>query len=138
MVEARNPETIAERTFYFVETDVELWSKSGKFPRALPTGSFNKGFSNPKFDKIRSYFGRFGYSEYKHELQSRLQAKATIVVNTLDHLVDTRNSIAHGDPSASKTPSELGEMIALITLYCRTTDTLFANWCQRKLCGIRN
>lgn len=132
-----DPEKVVERTFFFIETDGDLWSKDGEFPRSLPSERFNRGFSNPKFEKIRSYFQRFGYSNYKNEIQAVLKARSAPVINLLDHLVDMRNSIAHGDPSASKTPDEIDEMINLITIYCRTTDVLFADWCQQSMCRIR-
>lgn len=55
----------------------------------------------------------------------------------IDHIVDVRNKIAHGDLTVSKTPGDLFEAIIGIKLFFRATDDLFANWCRDNLCRIR-
>ncbi|MEW8329678.1 MAG: HEPN domain-containing protein [Candidatus Thiodiazotropha sp.] len=46
--------------------------------------------------------------------------------STLNYLVDTRNKISHGDPSATKTPSEVKDMVSIVKKYCSETDSVFA------------
>ena len=131
------PSKIAEKLFAFLQSDAPLWARTGPFPQPVPTDRFNKGFANPAFSKIRAYFNRFGYSEYRGDLAGLLQANYRATVNMVDHLVDTRNKIAHGDPAATKTPADVKDMGAIIRSYCLATDTVFASWCTRHLCPIR-
>ena len=103
----------------------------------IPSDRFNKGFSNPAFKKVNSYFHRFGYDNFRSDFYRNLQAEARTTENMLNHLVDTRNNIAHGDPSATKTPDDLKEMIGIITRFCRVTDEIFGDWCKTEFCTIR-
>jgi hypothetical protein len=135
--DTQEPSRIAEKVFNFLASDLPLWSRSGPFPIPIPVERFNKGFSNPAFDKIRAYFNRFGYKEYKNDLAHRLKADFKPIQNMVDHLVDTRNKIAHGDSLATKTPKELIEMIAIIRRYGIATDAIFTAWCKINLCKIK-
>lgn len=135
--DTREPCMIADRVFDFLSSDLPLWSRTGPFPQPIPAERFNKGFSNPAFDKVRAYFNRFGYTEYKRDLARRLKADFAPTQNMVDHLVDTRNKIAHGDSLVTKTPKELTDMIAMIRRYGIATDAVFAAWCKRNLCSIR-
>lgn len=128
---------IADKIFDFIATDMSFWSKSGPFTTPIPADRFNRGFSNPKFRKVRAYFNRFGYEEYGKDFYAKLRADAKITENMLDHLVDIRNNIAHGDLSATKTPSDLRDMISIVGRFCRTTDDIFSNWCRDNYCSIR-
>jgi len=132
-----DPEKIGDKVFDFLNSDYPFWSKSGFFTTTIPSERFNKGFSNPAFKKIKAYFNRFGYSTYKADLASRLQASYLPTVNIIDHLVDIRNMIAHGDPSATKTPSEIKDIENMVQKYCATTDSVFASWWKSKYCSIR-
>ena len=137
-VKATNePARIADKIFAFLQDDLPYWSRTGPFPDPVPTDRFNRGFSNPAFEKIRSYFNRFGYMDYRSDLASRLRARYQPTVNMVDHLVDTRNKIAHGDPNASKTPSEIADMISIMRLFCNATDAVFATWWRANFCAIR-
>jgi hypothetical protein len=107
--ETSDPDKIGEKIFEFLHSDQIFWSRDGSFPEYIPGERFNKGFANPAFKKIKAYFNRFGYSNYKSELASRLRANFQPTINMVDHLVDTRNKIAHGDPTATKTPMEVKE-----------------------------
>ena len=71
---------------------------------------FNRGFANPAFKRIAKYFNRFGYEEYKRDLERCLQASFLPTITMVDHLVHTRNKIAHGDFAESKTPGEVKDM----------------------------
>jgi len=135
--EPSDPEKIAEKVFAFLESDLEFWSRVGPFPQQIPTDRFNMGFSNPGFKKIKKYFNRFGYSDYQNDLAQRLLANYLPTVNMVNHLVDTRNKIAHGDPAASKTPAEVATMMAMIRLFCGSTDAVFASWWKTEFCPIR-
>ncbi|EDY16125.1 hypothetical protein CfE428DRAFT_6387 [Chthoniobacter flavus Ellin428] len=128
---------LAEKCFGFITTETPYWSKVGAFPNPLPVDKFNKGFSNPGFKKISAYFNRFGYDNYKTHLSARLAASYHAVVNMVEHMVDTRNKIAHGNPAATKTPHDLKEMIRLVQIFCRATDLTFGAWCKANLCTIR-
>ena len=132
-----HPDRIANKLFNFLQTDLQYWDRTGPFPQPLPADRFNKGFSNPAFEKIRAYFNRFGYSDYRRDLARTLRANYQPTVTMVNHLVDTRNKIAHGDPAASKTPRDVRDMITIIRAYCISTDAVFASWCKTNLCPIR-
>ena len=66
-----------------------------------------------------------------------LQARFQPTVAMVDHLVDTRNKIAHGDSAASKTPSEVKDMASITQSFCRSTDAVFATWWRKSFCAIR-
>jgi hypothetical protein len=130
-------EKIAEKMFAFLENDISFWSRNGPFPQQISAERFNKGFSNPGFEKIRTYFNRFGYQQYKSDLGRLLKAQYNPTINMVDHVVDIRNKIAHGDPAATKTPSEVKDMVKLVRFYCMSTDRVFASWCGKTICKIR-
>jgi hypothetical protein len=132
-----DPVRIAVKIFDFIQNDFTYWNRVGPFPQPLPVDRFNQGFSNPAFQKIGAYFNRFGCVDYKKELARRLKADYSVTVNMVDHLVDTRNKIAHGDQAATKTPTDVKDMIRIIRTYCGATDGIFASWCKRTLCAIR-
>lgn len=130
-------EKIAPKIFHFVNRDSEYWEKSDKFPKPIDSERFNKGFSNPHFKKIKSYFLRFGYKTYEGDIKARLTRDASPTINMINQIVATRNLIAHGDPSATKTPEDLKSIIAIATTFCRTTDDAFCAWFKSGLCSLR-
>ncbi len=132
-----DPKKIATKVFDFLDSDSSIWSKSGLFPQQLSSERFNKGFSNPSYDKIKSYFQRFGYQAYQSDVSSKLKGDFLTIKNMIDHLVDVRNKIAHGDPSATKTPGEVLVIIKLIRQFCLATDSAFAAWWRKNYCKIR-
>lgn len=129
--------SISSNVFAFLNTDAHLWRKIDKLPAPIRSDEFNKGFANPKFERIKAYFGRFGYSNYQRDLYRALAADATATFAQIDQIVTTRNAIAHGEASATKTPSEVKEMIASAKRFCRATDSVFAGWCAVEICPIR-
>ena len=135
--DAREPCRIADRVFDFLSSDSSFWSRTGAFPQPIPAERFNKGFSNPAFHKIRAYFNRFGYSDYRRDLSSHLKADFAVIQNMVDHLVDTRNKIAHGDSHVTKTPKEIMDMVAMVRKYAMATDSVFSAWCKKNLCSIK-
>ncbi len=131
------PDKIGGKMFSFIDRDITLWSRLGPFLKPVSSDKFNRGFSNPKFKKIKQYFNRFGYEKYERDLAALLKAAYQPIVNMVNHLVDTRNNIAHGDASLSKIPSEIKNMMRLIQSFCRSTDSVFATWWKERHCGIR-
>lgn len=130
-------EKITETIFDFINTEGDMWKKTTPLSQPIDSDLFNKGFSNPKFEKAKSYFSRFGYSEFHQDFMRELRADGQPTITALNHIVDTRNAIAHGDPRAKKTPTEVESMIDYAILFCRTTDTIFGKWCKSNLCSIR-
>lgn len=128
---------IAKKVFRFVDLDAPHWSKQDHFPAQLDSQRFNKGFSNPKFKKIAAYIHRFGFKTYEHELKSKLQQNAQTTINAMDQLVATRNLIAHGDPSATRTPQEIRNILETTKIFCRTTDDVVCSWFKSELCTLR-
>ena len=132
-----DPEKIAKKVFAFINSDLVYWSKAGPFPQSIPTDRFNKGFGNPAFQNVKKYFSRFGYADYTRDLSARLRANYLPTVNMVDQLVDTRNKIAHGDPTTSKTPAEVKTMVSITRSFCGSTDAVFSEWCRTSFCAIR-
>lgn len=128
---------LAKAIFSFLHVDATHWSKVGPFSEPLPADNFNKGFSNPLPDKIKAYFGRFGYSVYMHDLARRMQSNYQPTLNAIEHMVDIRNKIAHGDVVAVKTPQEVGDLRRHVQRFCVETDMAFATWFKKKYCSIR-
>ena len=131
------PKKVAEKMFEFLDLDLVFWSKEGPFPDQIPSDRFNKGFASPAFSKVVKYFGRFGYGDFKSDFQKKLSSNSQLAINALDHMVAVRNNIAHGDESATKTPSEVEIMIKIVSLFCRSTDDVFSGWCRKNHCSIR-
>ena len=132
-----DPEKIARKVFEFITRDSGVWSRTGPFPDPLPAERFNIGFANPAFRKVKQYFLRFGFANYPGKLAEALRADYQPTINLVDHLVDTRNKIAHGDATATKTPNDIQSMTATVRKFCRATDGVFADWCRDELCAIR-
>lgn len=131
------PEKIAKKIFHFMDQDSTFWKKVDEFPSPIDSERFNKGFSNPHFKKIRAYFRRFGYGAYESDLKSRLTRDASSTINMINQVVDTRNSIAHGDTNATKTPEDLKSTLRITMIFCRTTDDVFCSWFKSSLCSLR-
>lgn len=134
---ASQPDKIAHHVQSFVDNETSVWRTSDPLPAPIPSRVFNKGFSNPSFDKVKAYFGRFGYTKFGGDFFRTLGRDAQTTANNLDQIVDARNSIAHGELSATKTPSEVKLMIETAKVFCRTTDQIFGYWCRKNLCSIR-
>jgi hypothetical protein len=135
--DASQPEDIARHVQSFVNNDSPFWGSLHPLPAPIPSQGFNKGFSNPSFDKVKAYFGRFGYNGFRADFFRLLNGDAQTIINNLNHIVETRNSIAHGDQSATKTPTEVKAMVETAKIFCRTADSVFGTWCKKTLCPIR-
>jgi len=137
LFQKQDPKARAEWMFEFISQDLEYWSKSGRFANPIDPKIFNKGFATPRVGDIAKYLKRFGYNDYIKDLNHKLTASSLIIQNTINHMVDTRNSIAHGDNYITKTPTEVSEIISSTSLFCNTTDVVLGDWCKRKFCSIR-
>lgn len=135
--DASDPEKVAAAVFEFIDQDVDFWSEAGPFPVEVDAERFNQGFSNPTFKKIKKYFNRFGFQEYETRVARSLKSNFQPYVNMVNHLVETRNAIAHGDPTARKTPKEIGDMKSMIQGFSRCTDVAFGDWCREVFCVVR-
>lgn len=136
--DSSDPERIAEGMFNFLGSDhIAYWSRSGAFPQPISVSNFSRGFSNPKFERICKYFNRFGYTDFRHELARSLRGSYQITTNAIDHLVDTRNAIAHGARDERKTALETRNLMVEARQFCRSTDGVFATWWRDKHCSIR-
>ena len=134
---ARDPDRVARRVFAFIDRDSSYWSRVGPFSNPIPADRFSGGFSNPTFSRVKKYFKRFGYGDYGQDVASVLGARFQPTVTMVDHLVDTRNKVAHGDTNVMKTPRELRQMASIVKLFCRTTDSVFGTWWRKRYCAIR-
>ena len=132
-----NPDSIANHVQSLFDTDGQFWQGNGPLHGPILSSSFNYGFSNPRFEKVKTYFNRFGYSNFYKDFMRKIGRRGSLVESSLNSIVDTRNSIAHGDPLATKTPAEVREMELSAREFCRTVDSIFAKWCRLNLCKIR-
>lgn len=128
---------IAEKIFEFLLNDLPFWERTGPFPKPLPADLFNKGFSNPAYKKIKTYFNRFGYQDFHGHFLLKMQSKGQITINAIDNLVNLRNEIAHGSHNASQTPTDIIALMDIVKLFCNNVDDLFSKWCRINFCSIR-
>lgn len=134
---SEDPAVVAQNVFKFISEHGHYWEATDPFRLPVLAQEFNSGFSNPAFKKVKSYLGRFGYSTFTADFDKYLTRDSRSTKDGLNQIVDARNAIAHGESSANKTPAELKYMMNTAKVFCRTTDTLFANWCSRQLCAVR-
>lgn len=132
-----NPDRIAAKVQDLFCRDQDIWSSGEKFNEELASDRFVAGFSTPRFDEIRKFIGRFGYSEYRRDMGRHLQARFQPCIKMVDNVVDQRNKIAHGDSVTTATPSDLVDMLELVRLFCRSTDVVVGNWFKTIGCPIR-
>jgi hypothetical protein len=123
--------------FTFLVSESDIWQQSGPLPRPIDSQEFSIGFSNPKFDQIRKFLGRFGYDELRHYMNATHKDDAVLLIANIEQIVDTRNAIAHGESSATRTPKEVESHIVAAKAFCRTVDDGFAGWCKNNLCTLR-
>jgi len=128
---------LATQLFDLINRDLPYWQSEGPIGSPFSEERFNKGFASPSFNKIASYFGRFGHVDYKRDLGFILAGDYATCKTLINHIVDIRNKIAHGNPSLSKTPSDLLDAASTVQVFCRSTDDVFAKWCKQNLCPIR-
>jgi hypothetical protein len=135
--DTKDPDSLAKQMFDFISVEGQLWSTTGPFPTAISIDRFSKGFASPSVDKISSFFGRFGFSDFKRKLGTKLAGDFLVVTNMVENIVAKRNDIAHGDPSATATPSDLLQMLEKSRQFCVATDMVFADWFKVNFCSLR-
>ena len=135
--EAATPEVFVSSLDHLLYRDANVWDNSVHFSQPLRSDVFVGRFATPRHNDIVRFFRRFGYNRFENELGSRLQRDFLACKNMIDHVVDQRNKIAHGDPLVYGTPSELSDMCRLVLLYCRQTDQVVGDWFRSKGCPIR-
>jgi hypothetical protein len=132
-----DPEAIAANVQVLFDKELPHWHGVGPIHGPISSQNFNSGFANPTFDKVKAYFARFGYKDFRLDFMRACKARGIILETALNSIVLTRNDIAHGNPTATKTPGEVKEMIFAAKEFCRTVDDIFSRWCKRSLCKIR-
>ena len=132
-----DPESIAQRVDTLLTRDGHIWDSGSNFTPPLPTETFLGNFATPRHENIRRFFGRFGYVSFSHELAVQLKQNFQACVTMVDHVVDQRNKIAHGDFVTAGVPSDLENMCNFVRMYCRTTDQIVGNWFRKVGCPIR-
>lgn len=128
---------ISQKISTLFRRDHEYWSQTKTFSSSIPSKRFNKGFSTPKYDRIKAYFGRFGYTGYDTHMKSIFRSDFTSFRNSIDLIVDLRNNIAHGNNNTNPTPTEVAEMTDVCKKFIRATDDNFAKWCKLNIFSIR-
>lgn len=98
-------------------TKCHLWGDSGPIAAPISEDLFSRGFASPSVKNISKYLGRFWYRHYKRDLERKIEAEVGIFKTSVNHLVDTRNKIAHGDRGTSKTLSDILEAVKIGGLY---------------------
>ncbi len=119
------------------DSDFVCWTENGVISDGFSMEKFNKGFSNPKFEKICKYFDRFGYENFKQEFDRQLKSEARAITTGIDQIVSIRNKIAHGDSGERVTPVQGASLKDLACKFVSNTDQLFASFATRKICPIR-
>ena len=135
--ETRDPDKVAEKLRALLNRDMDIWSTESTFQAYLPVERFISGFSTPKFEEVCRFIGRFGYQNYKRDLQRLLQANFQSCTNMVNNVVEQRNRIAHGDASISATPGDIVTMLDLVQTFCRSTDVVVGDWFKSVGCSIR-
>lgn len=102
---------------YLIET-------TGPAHPELSSLPYKDGFGNPTVDEVKQFLKRFGFTNFEGEMKRRLKRDWLLVENAVDQTVDRRNKIAHGDPLATLTPSELKQYMSLVRKFCATADAV--------------
>ena len=132
-----DPEAIASRVDTFLARDTHIWDATPNFTGQLPVETFVGNFATARHDNIGRFFRRFGYQNFQNDLVAQLQSNYLICRNMVDHVVDQRNKIAHGDFVTAGTPADLQDMCRLVRLYCRSLDKVVGDWFKSRGCSIR-
>ena len=128
---------IGSRVVELINRDSHIWDSGDYFTEPLRADIFVRGFATPKHQHIRQFFGRFGFDAFHHEVAKKLRGDFVACIAMVDHVVDQRNKIAHGDFTISGAPLDLENMMKLVKLYCRVTDEVVCEWFREKGFTIR-
>jgi len=117
--------------------DSHIWDNTPHYKTPLQANIFIGDFINPNHKRIVKFFKRFGYTQFEHDMASKLQADYVICVNMINQVVEQRNKIAHGDTTIIGTPTDLEQMKNTVKIYCREADLVFSHWFKLQGCPIR-
>lgn len=132
-----DPQAIVTGIDNLLSRDGHIWSAVPNYSGPLAVQVFVGDFVNPTHERIRKFFGRFGYDQFERDVAGRLTASYGPCKNMVDQVIEQRNRIAHGDTVTTGTPVDLKQMIQLIKLYCREVDCAVADWFRGHGCPIR-
>ena len=135
--QSSRPESVTSRIDAFLQRDILIWNGSDVFVGPLSSNTFVRGVSAPNHGSIKTLFGRFGYSTFEADLSHTLKGDFSVCRGMVDHVVDQRNKIAHGDHIVSGAPRDLLDMLTWLTLYCRATDKIVCDWFKNIGCVLR-
>ena len=135
--DSNKPEVIARNIVKFVKSEFQIWNDTPTYSTPLPFETFVENFATPNHGEIKKFLRRFGYKTFENDMQELLRGECAICVNMIDHIVDQRNKIAHGDHSTAGTPIDLQEMYRLLKVYCASTDKVVGDWFKMIGCPIR-
>jgi hypothetical protein len=133
-----DPEKIGEKLLALQMRDGDNLRAVGPLANPFDWDVFEQGFSTPKIKYIAKFLKRVGYASLRADLSQRQTVEFQVITNSVDHLVDTRNAIAHGDQAIKKTPSELRDLRHKVQRFCRDLDDSYCSWCSAELCAIRS
>ena len=133
----KDPGEISIKVVELFTRDGHIWDSNPNFIQPLPSDVFIQNFSNPTHDRIAKFFSRFGYTDYRRDLNAQLAANANACINMIDQVIEQRNKIAHGDAITTGTPTDLSDMLDLVKLYCRHADFVAGNWFSSQNCPMR-
>ena len=135
--DTKDPDKIAAKVAVIFARDHDVWCDRVSFDAELPFKRIVAGFSTPRFEEVRKFIARFGYTDYSGDLACRLRADFRPCITMIDNVVDQRNKIAHGSIAATSTPGDVTSMLQLVQVFCRTTDVVVGDWFKRLKCPIR-
>lgn len=134
---SQRPDSIARNVHRLYERDGHIWDASTLFTQPLSYETFVADVPSPNHDGVCQTLRRFGYTEFHHDLQAALNRDFMACRTQLDHVVDQRNKIAHGDFTVAGSPTDLDVMRHYVKAYCRQADQVVGDWFRTKGCPIR-
>lgn len=108
----------------FVLSRGHLLNPASSVGAELIGSEYKDGFGNPTVKEICRFLKRFGYDEFKRDMERRLKGQYLIAANAVDQIVEQRNKIAHGDPVVTSTPKDFREYLDLVQRFCSHADLL--------------
>lgn len=137
IADTTDPEAISKKVKNLFTRDSHIWDDGDFFTSQLDHKRFMKGFRTPKPKNIYTLLRRYGHQTVKSDIQQSLRGQFILHEANLENTVDSRNKIAHGDQSITKTPDDLRRLNGSVKTFCREIDKSICNWFRRKQCTLR-